>query len=156
MCWGNARCTSVAVFLLAAGLGMYSRWSRAHARVRTCPCQCIYLMLTVGNVHVTVRNYECGVRGAVFRHVLTAEACFFKLSEPRRCCSASCCLSKAALETKLPGWGGHGTASEWNVPSWFKVQSPEPEGPRDHSRPPTHAPSILLPTFLRFHLGLPA
>ena len=53
---------------------------------------------------------------------------------------------KAALETKLPGSGGHGTASEWNVPSWFKVQPPEPEGPRDHLRPPTHAPSILLPT----------
>lgn len=92
---------------------------------------------------------SAGVRGAVFRHVLTAEACFFKLSQPRRCFFASRCLSKAALETKLRGSGGRGTASEWNVPSWFKVQSPEPEGPRDHLRPPTHAPSILL----HFHLG---
>lgn len=61
---------------------MYSHWPWACGRVRTCPCQCIYLILSVGNVHVTVRNYDCGVRGAVFRHVLTAEACFFKLSEP--------------------------------------------------------------------------
>lgn len=53
-------------------------------------------MLNVGNVHVTVRNYECGVRGAVFRHVLTAEACFFKLSEP-----AAMALHPAACR-KLP------------------------------------------------------
>lgn len=35
----------------------------------------------------------------------------------------------------LPGSRGRSTASEWNVPSRFKVQSPE--GPRDHLRPPT-------------------
>lgn len=81
-------------FLPAAGLGMYSHWPWACARV--CTCQCIYLMLSVGNVHVTVRNYECGVRGAVFQHVLTAEACFFKLSEP-----AAVALHPAACR-KLP------------------------------------------------------
>lgn len=75
---------------------MYSHWPWAHATLCTCPCQCLYLMLSVGNVHVTVKNYECGVRGAFFLRVLTAEACFFKLSEP-----AAVALHPAACR-KLP------------------------------------------------------
>lgn len=66
------------------------------AKEHTWACQCTYLMLSVGNVHVTVRNYEYGVRGVVFRHVQRAEACFFKLEEPAAIALHLCCLSKAA------------------------------------------------------------
>lgn len=68
----------------------------ACAKEHTRACQCSYLMLSVGNVHVTVRNYEYGVRGVVFRHVQRAEACFFKLGEPAAVALHLCCLSKAA------------------------------------------------------------
>lgn len=94
-------------------------------------------------------------QGSSFPACSNCRGVLLQAKQARRCSFASCCLSKAALETKLPGSGGQGTASEWNVPSWFKVQSPEPEGPGDHSRPPAHAPSILLPTFFHFHLPLP-
>lgn len=66
-------------------------------------------MLSVGNVRVTVRNYESGVRGAVFRHVLTAEACFFKLSEP-----AAVALHPAACRklTLKQSWRGREVAAQ--------------------------------------------
>ena len=95
-------------------------------------------------------------QGSSFPACSNGRGVLLQAKRARRCCFASCCLSKAALETKLPGSGGHGTASEWNVPSWFKVQLREPEGPRDHLRPSTHAPSILLPTSLHFYLPLHA
>ncbi len=135
---------------------MYSHWPWAHGMARTCPCQCIYLILSEGNVHVTVRNYKYGVRGAVFRHVLTAEACFFKLSEPAAVALHPAACWKLPLKQSCRGQGV--TAQHRNgmfLPgSRSSLQSPE--GPRDHLRPPTHASSILLRTFLHFHLPLPA
>lgn len=93
-------------------------------------------------------------QGSSFPACSNGRGVLLQAKPAHHCCFASCCLSKAALETKLLGSGGHSTASEWNVPSWFKVRPPEPEGPRDHLRPPTHGPSILLSTSLHFHLPL--
>lgn len=94
-----------------------------HASVCTCPRRCSYSMLGAGKVRVTAWNYEYGVRGVVF------PAC----SNGRG--SLHLCLASALHVKCQVGSGGLSTASEWNVPSRFKVQSPE--GPRDHLRPPT-------------------
>lgn len=136
-------CTLHIRFCFLLPSAMNSCWPWAHARVCTCPC--MYLTLREGNVQVTVRNYGWGGQGGNFLACSIGKGVLPQAKRARHCCFASWCLSKAALETKLPGSGGHSTASEWNVPSWFKVQPPEPEGPADHLRPPTHAPSIYSP-----------
>lgn len=115
----------------------------------------VYVTISIGYAYYSDELQLCG-QGSCFSACPNSEGVLLGAKRARRCCFASCCLSKAAPETKLPGSWGQSRASEWNVPSWFKVQPPEPEGPRDHLRPSTHAPSILLPTSLRFHLRLPA
>lgn len=110
----------------------------------TCPRQCIYVILSVCNAHVTEMSYESGVRGACSngRGVLHG-------AKWVRWCLAL----NASLEIKPVGWGGHSAASKWNAPPWFKVQPPESEGPRDHLRPPTQVNSFTASVlFLPFPL----
>ena len=141
-------------FLLAAGLGMYSHWPWARATVCTCPRQCLYLMLSVGNVHVTVKNYERGVRGVVFLRVVTAEACFFKLSEPAAVALHPAACRKLPLKQSCRGQGV--TAQHQNgmfLPgSRSSLQSQRgPEIIWDH-RHMLHL--VCSPPRLHFHLAL--
>lgn len=148
---------SCCVFLQAPGPGVCTVWPWDCAWVCTCLCQCIYLMLRVCNVHLTLMNYEQGVGGAVFQHVLTAEACFFNPSKP-----IAVTLHPAACR-KLPlkqSWQGQEvTAQQRNgmfLPgSRSSLQSQR--GPKiiwDH-RHMLHL-RILVPTSLHFYLALPA
>lgn len=67
---------------------------KPHAKVCTYPYQCSYLMLNVGNVHVTVRNYELWGQGSSFPACSNSRG--VKLSEPTATALQPCCLSKAA------------------------------------------------------------
>lgn len=157
VCWGNACCTLDVLFYFIF-LQVYVQ-SLTTRTVPECarPCQFVYLMLRVGNVHLTVINYEKGVRGAVFWQVLTAEVCFFKPSEP-----PAVTLHPAACR-KLPlkqSWRGQEvTAQQRNgmfLPgSRSSLQSQRgPEIIWEH-RHMLHL-RILLPTSLHFHLAMPA
>ena len=111
-----------------------------------CSSLCIYVILSVCN--------------ARYRNELRA----WGLGSSLAACSNSrgvlrgakwdcrCLASNASLETKLLGWRGHGTASAWNAPLWFKVQPPESEGLRDHLRPPTQVNSFTTSV----HSSIPA
>lgn len=95
-------------------------------------------------------NYEPGVGGAVFRHVQTAETCFFELSEPD-VALYPWWLSKAAPETKL--WGSEVPAQHRNgmfLPgSRSSLQSRRGRGiTRDHRHMLHLFHSLLRSTFI--------
>lgn len=67
MCRGNVRCTLIAVFFQSQQPKVSTvEHHEPCAKASTCSRQCGYLMLSVGNVHVTVRNYEQGGQGSHF------------------------------------------------------------------------------------------
>lgn len=103
----------------------------ARARVRA---HCSPSMLSAGNARVTARNYEDGVRGGALQTCSGGGGGVPRLPPPLPRFAAACQV--------LPRSGGRSAASEWNVPSRFKVQSPE--GPKDHLRPPTCPPPSLF------------
>lgn len=109
-----------------------------------CTCQCIYLMLSVGNVHVTVKNHESGVSGRRFTPCSKGRGVLLRARRARRCCFASRCPKNKAARGQevraqqqngmfLPGWG-----------SSLRSQRAQ--------RPPTRTPCMFLPTSLHFHL----
>lgn len=121
---------------------------KPHAKVCTYPYQCSYLMLNVGNVHVTVRNYELWGQRSSFRACSNSRGVLLQAKRAHRHCFA----------TMLPveSCRGQGvTAQHWNGMFLPGSRSSLQRGPKiiwDHR----HTPSFLLPTSLHFHLLLPA